>query len=211
MSVCTKICGLSTEETVSSAVRNGADYIGFVFFEKSPRAVSPEKAAMLIRQIPDHIRKIGVFVDPDNSLLERALASGLTGFQLHGHETAERIASIRETFPKVTIWKALSIASSQDLTQAPHYRGLADRLLYDARTDGVLPGGMGRRFDWRLLKNYKHPLPWALSGGLDAGNIAQAVAITGAELVDISSGVETSPGIKDMDKIAQFLQAVRLL
>ncbi|MFT9099722.1 MAG: phosphoribosylanthranilate isomerase [Zymomonas mobilis subsp. pomaceae] len=211
MSVRTKICGISTPETLLAAVKNGASHIGFVFFEKSPRAVQPEMASMLINRIPDHIDKIGVLVDPDDNLLERVVHAGLTGFQLHGHETPERVAFIRRTFPKVKIWKALSITCSQDLDQTLHYRGLVDRVLYDARTDGALPGGMGKRFDWRLLKDYNHPMAWALSGGLDADNIAQAVAITGAELVDVSSGVETAPGIKDMDKIAQFLQAVRLL
>ena len=202
-----KICGLSDEAGLDAAVRGSAAWLGFVFFPKSPRDVSAERAAALIARVPGQAGKVGVFVDPDDPLLDRAVASGLSALQLHGDESPERVAAIRLRHG-LEVWKAVPVRTRDDLGAAARYRGAADRILYDAKTPpGTLPGGMGLRFDWRLLDGFAHPLPWALSGGLDAGNVADAIGLTGAPIVDVSSGVESVPGAKDVDKIAAFLQA----
>jgi phosphoribosylanthranilate isomerase len=206
MPVSAKICGLSTPETVDAAVHHGAAYVGFVFFPKSPRDIAPPRAGQF--ETPAHVGRIGVFVDPDDPLLIHAVASArLTGIQLHGDESPERVARLRQWLG-IEVWKAVPVRTRADLDVARRYKGAASRILYDAKTPkGTLPGGMGLRFDWALLDGVTHPLPWALSGGLDAGNVEQAAGITSARLVDISSGVESAPGIKDVDKIAAFLQA----
>jgi phosphoribosylanthranilate isomerase len=208
MRIQTKICGLSTSETITAALRGGASWLGFLMFAKSPRFVSPDLAAELASVVPDDIGKVAVLVDPDDELAARAIAAGMTVLQLHGHESPERVAALRQRF-EVDIWKVISVRTQADLAGAAAYRGVADRILYDAKTpDGAaLPGGMGLRFDWTLLRGFDHPLPWALSGGLDASSVEEAVSITGARLVDVSSGVESAPGVKDVDKIAAFLQA----
>lgn len=208
-----KICGLSTPETLDAAVAGGASHVGFVFFPKSPRHVAFEQAAALAHRVHDHVLKAGVFVDPDDALLDAAIAAGgLDVIQLHGKETAERAAAVKVRTGK-EVWKALPIRTSADLAGAGAFHGAVDRLLYDAKTPegSQLPGGMGLRFDWRLLQGFRHPLAWALSGGLDATNVAEAVGITGARLVDVSSGVESAPGIKNVDKIAAFLKATTQL
>ena len=209
MRVTAKICGLSTPETLDAAIAGGASHVGFVFFAPSPRNVDFERARALIARVPGHVGKVGVFVDPDEALLGAALATGITAAQLH--KTApDRAAAIRTRLP---VWAAVAVKTRADLAAAAPYRGAADRILYDARTPdtAALPGGMGLRFDWKLLEGVPQPLPWALSGGLDAGNVAEAARVTGAELVDISSGVESAPGVKDVDKIAAFLKAVASL
>jgi phosphoribosylanthranilate isomerase len=212
MRVNAKICGLSTPEALAAAVRGGASHLGFVFFAKSPRNLDPDQAAALMLHAPDHVGKVGVFVDPDEALVERAVKAGLTGVQLHGEESPERTAAIRARYG-VEVWKAIPVRARGDLLAAARYRGAVDRILYDAKTPkgADLPGGMGLRFDWTLLDGFDHPLPWALSGGLDVENIADAVGISGARLLDVSSGVERAPGVKDVDKIAAFLQAVARL
>lgn len=210
MKLQSKICGLSTANTVDAAVAGGAAWLGFVFFPKSPRDLAPEQAAALIARAPFAVGKAAVLVDPDDALLERVIATGVTALQLHGSETPERLAILRRH--KLELWKAVSVRTRADLDAALAYRGVADRILYDARTPkGTLPGGMGLRFDWTLLDGFVHPLPWALSGGLDANNVVEAASRTGAPLVDVSSGVESAPGIKDVDKIATFLQAAARL
>ena len=210
MRVQAKICGLSTPESVDAAVGNGAAWLGFVFFPKSPRDVSPEQAAGLVSRAPDRIGKAAVLVDPDDDLIARVVQTGVTALQLHGDESPERLAALRGF--GLELWKAVPIRTRADLDAAQAYRGVADRILYDAKTPkGTLPGGMGLRFDWALLDGFGHPLPWALSGGLDAGNLIEAAGITGARLVDVSSGVESAPGVKDVDKIAAFLQAAARL
>lgn len=211
--VTAKICGLSTPETLDAAVAGGASHVGFVFFPKSPRNVDFGQVRALAQRVPSHVATAGVFVDPDDGLIDIAIASaGLDVIQLHGSETAERTAALKTRTGR-EIWKALAIRTRADLDAADDYRGAADRLLYDAKppAGADLPGGLGLRFDWRLLDGFAHPLPWALSGGLDADNIAEAVGITGARLVDISSGVESAPGIKNVDKIAAFLKATAQL
>jgi len=210
MRVQVKICGLSTAETVDAAVAGDAAWLGFVFFPPSPRNIAPEQAAALIARAPAKLGKVAVLVDADDALIARIVAAGVTALQFHGEETPERLASLRRH--GLELWKAVPVRTSDDLIAARAYRGAADRILYDAKTPkGTLPGGMGLRFDWKLLEGFDHPLPWALSGGLDADNIAEATATTGARLVDISSGVERAPGVKDMDKIAAFLQAAARL
>ena len=206
----TKICGLSTPATLDAAVSGGASHVGFVFFASSPRNLDPDRAAALAAQVPPQVTRVGVFVDPDDALLDRAVAAGrLEAIQLHGAESPERAAAVRQRYG-VEVWKAVAVRTRADLGGAAAYRGAADRILYDAKAPAgaAIPGGLGLRFDWRLLDGFTHPLPWALSGGLDAANIAEAIGITGATLVDVSSGVETAPGVKDVDKIAAFLQSV---
>lgn len=213
MPVQTKICGLSTPETLASAIRHGASHVGFVFFAKSPRNVDFDRAAALAAQVPSHVRKVGVFVNPDEDFLARAVAAArLDAIQLHGTEPPERAAAVRARYP-AELWKAIPVKTRADLAAAVAYHGAADRILYDAKTPATadLPGGMGLRFDWTLLDDFAHPLPWLLSGGLDARNLAEAVGVTGARLVDVSSGVESAPGVKDVDKIAAFLQAASQL
>lgn len=210
MRVQAKICGLSTPETVDAAVANGAAWLGFVFFPKSPRNVSPEQAAALVARAPDRIGKAAVLVDPDDALIAGVADAGVTALQLHGDESPERLAALRRF--GFELWKAIPVRTRADLDAARAYRGVADRILYDAKTPkGTLPGGMGLRFDWKLLEGFDHPLPWALSGGLDPDNLAEAAGVTGARLVDVSSGVESAPGVKDVDKIAAFLQAAARL
>lgn len=208
MPTLTKICGLSTPETIDAALKGGASHIGFNFFPPSPRNVSFERASELASLVPAHVFKVGVFVDPCNALLDQAIAAGqLDVVQVHktspGRTAAIRAHTRRET------WGAIGVRTAQDLTNVAAFRGAADFLLYDALQpdDAALPGGMGIRFDWTLLDGFTHPLPWGLAGGLTPGNVAEAIRTTGATLVDTSSGVESAPGIKDVDKIAAFLKA----
>ncbi|HEX7855516.1 MAG TPA: phosphoribosylanthranilate isomerase [Sphingobium sp.] len=205
-----KICGLSTPETLSAALRHGASHIGFVHFTKSPRHLSLEKLSGLASLAPAHIGRVAVLVDPDDSLIQQLVATGgVSTIQLHGKESAQRAAEIRAR-SGLEVWKAISVKRAEDIASANAYSGAVDRILFDAKTpDGAaLPGGMGVRFDWALLRGYRGALPWALSGGLDPDNVAAAIAETGASLIDVSSGVESAPGVKDVDKIAAFCKAV---
>ncbi|GAA0730581.1 phosphoribosylanthranilate isomerase [Sphingomonas japonica] len=204
-----KICGLSTPDTLGAAIRGGASHVGFVFFAPSPRNLGFDRAAQLAALVPQNVGKVGVFVDPDDALVEAACAAGrLNALQLHA-TAPERVAAIRERHGR-EIWVAVAVRRRADLDTAAGYRGIADRILYDAKTPegSALPGGMGLRFDWNLLADFRHPLPWALSGGLDAASVGDAIRQTGAPIVDISSGVERTPGDKDAGKIAEFLAAV---
>lgn len=206
MRVTAKICGLTTPETLEAALKHGARHVGFVFFPPSPRNVTPEHARALAARVPDHVGKVGVFVNPDEALLQSVLPF-LDIVQVH-KTVPERVAGIAKP-----VWAAISVKTRADLDQAKAFSGAAERVLYDAKTPegSVLPGGMGVRFDWTLLQGFQHPLPWALSGGLDPANVSEAAAMTGASIVDVSSGVESAPGIKDVDKIASFLKAVASL
>lgn len=205
-----KICGLSTPDTLNAAIAGGASHVGFVFFPPSPRNVAFDRVAGLAGVVPSQVGKVGVFVDPDDALIDAARAAGrLDAIQLH-KTAADRIAAIRAR-TGLEIWAAVAVKTRTDLDRARAFAGAADRILYDAKTPegAALPGGMGLRFDWALLEGFRHPLPWALSGGLDAGNVGEAVRRTGATLVDVSSGVESAPGVKDATRIAAFLDAVR--
>jgi phosphoribosylanthranilate isomerase len=205
-----KICGLSSAATIGAAVSSGASHIGFVFYPPSPRNLSLDQAAALAAGVPDHVGRVGVFVDPDAELITRAIAAArLTAIQLHGAEDPAMAAALRGG-RHIELWRAIPVRTRADLDAGRAFKGVADRLLYDAKPPkgAPLPGGLGVRFDWKLLDGFAHPLPWALSGGLDPDNVLDAIGITGARLVDVSSGVESAPGVKDVDKIAAFMQAV---
>jgi phosphoribosylanthranilate isomerase len=205
--VTAKICGLSTAETLDAAIAGGASHVGLMFFAPSPRNLSFDVAAGLAARMPASVSRVGVFVDPDDALLEAAIAAGkLDTVQLHG-ATPARAAAIRARIP---VWVAVAVKTRVDLDSALDYRDAADRILFDAKTPegATRPGGMGIRFDWSLLDGFRHVMPWALSGGLTPNNVAEAAMRTGATLVDASSGLETAPGVKDVDKIAAFLKAV---
>ena len=212
MGVAAKICGLSTEEAVAAAVAGGAAYLGFVFYPPSPRAVTPSRAARLCNGLPTRLARVGLFVDADDETIEAALATTpLDILQLHGGESPERVAEARLRFDR-PIMKAVAIAGADDLLDAARYEDVADWLLFDAkppRRADALPGGNGLAFDWGLIAGRKWRLPWMLSGGLTAGLLPEAVRISGAVTVDVSSGVESRPGIKDPVKIRTFLAAAR--
>jgi phosphoribosylanthranilate isomerase len=206
-----KICGLTSVEAIKAATSAGAAYAGFVFFDPSPRNIRPREAPALVKHVPKAMKRVGVFVDPDDSLLERAIAGArLDIVQLHGDERPERLRSIKARL-KVNIWKAIPVSTASDLERAKRYRDYADLILFDARTPKAsrLPGGMGVAFDWKLLNRYNHRMPWGLSGGLTVDNVAEALAITGTSMLDVSSGVESEPGIKDPAKISAFMEAVK--
>jgi phosphoribosylanthranilate isomerase len=213
MPVQVKICGLSTPETIDAAITGGTSHIGFVFFAKSPRNVTPEQAGALATRVAGRAKIVGLFVDPDPDFIS-AVRKHITLdiIQLHGEERPALTSRIGMT-NGLEVWKAVSVRSGADLAEAQKYRGSAQRILYDAKPPkgADLPGGNGLRFDWNLLQRHDHPLPWALSGGLDPRNLAEAVRITGATLLDVSSGVESAPGIKNVDKIAAFLKAASIL
>lgn len=208
-----KICGLTTPESVDSCIAAGADYCGMVFFPPSPRNLTPSEAAILAERAGNRISRVGLFVNADDLAIREAISAGqLDIVQLHGSETPERAAQIRQRFG-LRVWKALPVSSASDVEQALRFRDSADLVLFDARapSDASRPGGMGLVFDWSLLLNYRGAGPWGLAGGLTPDNVAEAIRITGAPLVDTSTGVESAPGMKDMDRIAAFCQAARQL
>jgi phosphoribosylanthranilate isomerase len=210
-----KICGLSTPETVDAALTHGATHVGFVFFAKSPRNVTVELAAGLSSGLPSRIGRVGVFVDPDDALLASVVAAGAINIiQLHGSESPRRIAEVKARY-RLPVWKAIGVRASADLDAARAFESVADLLLFDAKpptaaaSDAQLPGGLGLRFDWRLLEGRQWQSPWGLSGGLDAANVAEAIRQLSPDLVDVSSGVEDAPGLKSVAKIESFLKAAR--
>ncbi len=213
MSVAAKICGLSTAEGVAAAARNGARYVGFVFYPPSRRNVTPALAGALAAVVPAGIAKVGLFVDAEDALLEAALAGApLDLLQFHGRESPERVLQAKRRFGK-PVMKAIPVASAADLELAALYYGVADLLLFDAKPpkDATVPGGNGLVFDWELLGGRRWPLPWMLSGGLTPDNLGEAVRITHAAAVDVSSGVERAPGVKDPERIGAFLARAREL
>ncbi|WP_374418297.1 phosphoribosylanthranilate isomerase [Novosphingobium arvoryzae] len=205
-----KICGIASPAALDAVIAARADHAGLVFFPPSPRNVTLADAAALGARAAGRIGRVGLFVDADDALLADAVsAASLDAIQLHGKETPQRAAELRARFG-IPVWKALSIASADDVARAAAYVGAVDLVLFDAKTPkGTLPGGMGLSFDWSLLTAWKAPCAWGLAGGLSADNVAEAVRLTGAPLVDASSGVETAPGVKDAGKIAAFCAAVR--
>ncbi len=214
MSVAAKICGLSSEAALAAAVEGGAAYVGFVFYPPSPRAVSPARAAALCAAVPAGVRRVGMFADADDAAIRAVLdAAPLDILQLHGSESPGRVAEIKARFGR-SVMKAISIADPDDVRAAAPYEAVADLLLFDAkppRRPGALPGGNGLAFDWQLIAGQSWRLPWLLSGGLTAALLSEAVRITGAAAVDVSSGVERSPGDKDPAKIREFLRVARAL
>lgn len=213
MAIEVKICGLNSAAVVAAALDAGADLIGFVFFPKSPRAVSIDDAVELARPARGRARVVALAVDPDDGLA-RAIGERLAPdlLQLHGHESPERVATLGRT-TGLSIMKALPVAESADLAVVPAYVPHVARLLFDAkppRTPEALPGGNGLPFDWRLVRDLDPGRPIMLSGGLTPQNVATAIAVTGVRAVDVSSGVEQAPGVKDPDLIRAFVAAVRL-
>ena len=204
-----KICGLTTPATVAAAVRAGASHVGFVFFAPSPRDLAPAYARGLVAQVPERIERVGVFVDADDALIGAVVAAArLSAIQLHGDETPARAADIQARFG-LAVWKAVPVRTAADIAATSRFSGAAEMVLLDAKApDGAaLPGGNGVRFDWRILANARPAMPWGLSGGLDAATVCEAVRVTGARLVDVSSGVEDAPGMKSVSKITAFCEA----
>ena len=204
-----KICGLSTHETIAAAVQAGAAYVGLVHFPKSPRHVSLAKAAMLRRDLPETAKVVLLVVNPDpHELAEAVRMIAPDVVQFHGQETPETLARFRaET--GIAAWRAMAVKDAASLANVAQFRGAADRVLLDAPAS-ALPGGNGTAFDWSLLAGWQAPLAWGLAGGLTPDNVGDAIRLTGAPLVDTSSGVERSPGIKDVDKITAFCKATRI-
>lgn len=208
-----KICGINSRESAEAASKAGADLVGFVFYARSPRFVTPQQAAEIAAFLPPRIKKVGLFVDADDETIAATLAKvSLDMLQLHGAETPQRIAAIKSRFG-IPVMKAVKLADASDLTQAKDYFRAADKLLFDAKPPaamaGALPGGNALAFDWELLRGFAAPLPWMLSGGLTPENVQEALTISGAKAVDVSSGVEDRPGHKDPERIARFVAAAR--
>jgi phosphoribosylanthranilate isomerase len=206
-----KICGLTDPAHAEDAADLGASFVGAVFFEKSPRAVSFQRAAEIFEFIPAKVSKVGLFVDPTDFLLADAMNNlRLDYLQLHGSESAERVEQIRLEFGMPVI-KAVQISSAADLDAAKIYDGVADILLFDAKapSGSDRPGGNGVTFDWSLLKASRWQSPWFLAGGLTPETVEQAIVASGAKMVDVSSGVESAPGMKDFDKMAAFIAAAK--
>ena len=206
-----KICGLSTPAALEAALDAGADMVGFVFFPKSPRHLDWPRARSLGQQVQGRAKVVALSVDADDETLKRivdALSPDL--MQLHGRETPERVKRIGELCGVPTM-KAIGVAARADLAGADAYAGAADYLLIDAKPpkDAVLPGGNGRPFDWTLTRDFRPATPWLLSGGLDSNTVATAIALSGARGVDVSSGVESAPGLKDEARIRAFVAAAR--
>lgn len=208
-----KICGLSTPEAVDATITGGAAYAGFVFYAPSPRNITPALAAALAARLPGHIKPVAVLVDPTDADLDTLLAAFRPAYlQLHGSESPDRVAEVHQK-TGLPVIKAMAVAGAADLARSSDYKDAADMLLLDAKAPadmgGALPGGNGLRFDWGLIAQAPAlPALWMLSGGLDAGNVSEAISVTQAALVDVSSGVEDRPGIKSPAKIKAFLAAV---
>lgn len=206
-----KICGISTPETLAAVIAASADYVGFNFYPPSPRFITLDQAQALGAQAAGRLQRVGLFVDAADDAVSQALATGaLDVLQLHGAESPARVAELRARC-RLPVWKVIPVATRADLERAADYVGAADFVLLDAKPPvGSLPGGMGLKFDWTLLRDWKAPLPWGLAGGLTAVNVAEAIVMTGAPLVDAASGVESAPGVKDVAKIAELCAAVRI-
>lgn len=205
-----KICGISTPATLEAAVASGAGYLGFVFFEKSPRNLTIEKAKPLMQSVADGICKVALSVNADDATLDALLETlPIDMLQLHGQESPARVAEVRSRYG-LPVMKALGIADAGDLALIADYVPVVDQLLIDAKPPrgADLPGGNGLAFDWRLIAGRRWAVPWMLAGGLTPDNVAEAVRLTGAAQVDVSSGVETAPGVKDEALIRAFLAAV---
>jgi phosphoribosylanthranilate isomerase len=211
MSLTVKICGLSTPEALEVALDAGADMVGFVFFPPSPRNISYKTASALEARVRGQAQKVALSVDADDTMLSYVVdALGPDILQLHGNESPLRVAAIKARF-KLPVMKAIAVESKADLAAIARYAAVADHLLFDARPprDATRPGGLGNAFDWSLLQNHKPGVPFMLSGGLNAGNVGEALRLTRAPGVDVSSGVERAPGQKDPDKIRAFIRAAR--
>jgi phosphoribosylanthranilate isomerase len=210
MSPIIKICGLSTRETLDVALQAGADMVGFMFFPASPRNLSLGAAEELARHVRGRAQKVAVTVDADDATLENIIEAVRPDLlQLHGKESVARVRDIKARF-KLPVMKVISVAEKADLAGLAGYAAVADRILFDARApkDATRPGGLGATFDWHLLEGLDLKVPFMVSGGLNAANVAEAMRVTGGD-VDVSSGVESAPGVKDPDKIREFIAAAR--
>jgi phosphoribosylanthranilate isomerase len=208
-----KICGLNTREAVAAACAGGASHIGFIFYPPSPRAVSPEKAGEIATAAPNSVARVAVFVNPDDADIQAVVETlSPTMVQLHGAESPERVVEVKKRFG-LPVMKAIRVSNADDIQAAHAFDGVADILLFDAKppknAEGMLPGGNGLAFDWTLLAAFKATTPWFLSGGLDLENVGEALEISGAIAIDISSGVEDRPGVKNLGKIDAFLRSTR--
>lgn len=208
--VSVKICGLTTAAHVDAAVAAGARYLGLNFFPKSPRFVSVSLAADLASRVPVGVAKVGLVVNADDDALDAILSQvPLDMVQLHGSESPDRVAEVKARFG-LPVMKVIGVAEQDDLAAIDVYSEVADQIMVDAKPpkDAVLPGGNGLAFDWRLLAGRKYwKTPWMLAGGLTPENVAEAIAMTGVRQVDVASGVETAPGVKDADLMTRFVQA----
>lgn len=202
-----KICGLKTPQDIAAAAEAGAAYIGFNFFAKSPRSVTPQEAAALAVEAPIGMCKVALVVNADDAMLDEITSVvPLDMIQLHGQETPERVAEVKARYG-LPVMKVLGVSSLEDVQRIDAYEGVADQILVDAKApkDAVLPGGNGVAFDWRLLAQKKYwRAPWMLAGGLNSENVAEAIRVTGARQVDVASGVESAPGEKDPARIKSF-------
>lgn len=207
-----KICGLTHSDDLAAAVKAGARYIGFNFFPKSPRYVSPEKAAALAAEVPLGVAKVALVVNPTDEVLDDIINTApIDMIQLHGSESPERVSEVKARYGLPVI-KAIGIAGPEDVAKIDVYARVADQLLIDAKApkDAALPGGNGIAFDWRLLADKKYwTVPWMLAGGLTVDNVAEAIRLTGAKQVDLASAVESSPGRKDPAKMQAFIAAAQ--
>jgi phosphoribosylanthranilate isomerase len=213
MSLLVKICGLSTPETLDAALQGGADMVGFVFFPASPRHVGLDAAREFGRQARGRATKVALTVDADDATLANIVETLRPDIlQLHGRESVARLRDIKQRF-ELPVMKAITVETAADLAPLPGYAAVADRILFDARAPkgATRPGGLGASFDWHLLERLALTLPFMVAGGLDAANVAEAVRITRAGGVDVSSGVERSPGIKDPELIRAFIRAARAI
>lgn len=211
MSVEAKICGLSTPETLDAAVAGGARWVGFVTYPRSPRHISTDLLRTLGALVPKSVGRVGLFVDPDDALLDERLATGaIDMLQLQGAETPERVAELKARTGKA-VMKVINVATRTDVERGiAAYSSVADRLMFEP-AGGILPGGNAKVFDWTILRGITVPLPWFLAGGLTPDNVAEAVRVTGARTVDVSSGVESSRGVKSIELIRAFLDRVKAL
>lgn len=203
-----KICGLTTLDTLSGAINAGAAYVGFVFYKKSPRHLSIEKASQMAKAVPEGICKTALVVDPTDNDLDLLLDKiPVDMIQLHGHESAERVSEVKDKFG-LPVMKAVGISDETDLIRLNEYSRISDQILVDAKPskNSILPGGNGLSFDWRLLAGRRWATPWMLAGGLNPYNLLEAAKLTGATQFDVSSGVETSSGVKDIKLISDFIQ-----
>lgn len=209
--VLVKVCGLTEDEGLDAAIDGGADFLGLVFFPRSPRFITPADAGELFQYLPEDIKVVGLFVDPSFADIEQVLSAvRLDMIQLHGAESPERVEEIRLEFGH-PVMKAVPVSCAADLDAAAGLAEVADWLLFDAKPpkDAERPGGNAACFDWTLLQGRTWPCPWMLAGGLTPDNVAEAIRISGASAVDVSSGVESAPGVKDAEKVARFIRAAK--
>lgn len=206
-----KICGLMTADAVDAAVQAGADMVGFVFFPPSPRSVDVGTAAALTARTPDRVTRVALSVDADDALLDLIAAdAGIDMMQFHGHETVERVRTVRVRYG-LPVMKAVAIAGPEDVIRAHAYEAVADQLMFDAKPppDAARPGGNALAFDWRLIAGEQWKTPWVLAGGLTPENVTGAIRASSAGAVDVSSGVEDAPGAKNPAKIKAFIDAAK--